>query len=179
MSLAYLTSIVPLLALLVIAAVMDWRSRRIPNWLNLMMALAGLASSIVGVSPVSGWMSLIGLVLGFIIMVGPFAIGAVGGGDVKILAAAGAWLGPIGILIAFACAQIISLICTIFITIRNRRLTELVSNSTSMLVNIAAIRHVGIDHVTEGGKQLKSVGRRLPYAVSLALGVLVTAMFVQ
>jgi prepilin peptidase CpaA len=165
-------ALTPLVILLLVAARIDWRERRIPNELNLLMAVTGLASSAIWGSPVGTWMSLAGLVLGFAILVLPFAIGAVGGGDVKILAAAGAWLGPVGVLGAFMLAQLVSLVCALWIAARKGRLTQLVSNSTYMVANIALVKHVGIDHITEKGKQLTSVGRRLPYAVSLAIGVM-------
>ena len=40
-----LLSIAPLLAMLCTAAIIDWRHRRIPNWLTAVMALSGLAGS--------------------------------------------------------------------------------------------------------------------------------------
>src|SRR6478735_7940600 len=78
--------------LLVIACVTDVRWRRIPNALVLTLALTGFAFS-VWVEP---WLAGFGratggLALGFGIWIVFFVIGAIGAGDVKLFAAAGAW----------------------------------------------------------------------------------------
>ena len=38
--------------------------------------------------------SPLGAVLGFVLLVGPYALGGMGAGDVKVLMVLGAWLGP-------------------------------------------------------------------------------------
>ena len=45
-------------------------------------------------------MGLVGVVVGFAILFVPFAARWVGAGDVKLLAACGAWLGPYGAFLA-------------------------------------------------------------------------------
>ena len=75
-------------------AVGDLRTRRIPNYLTLGGALAGLGFS-WGCHGWPGlWSGLSGLLLGFALLVLPYAKGGMGAGDVKALAALGAWLGP-------------------------------------------------------------------------------------
>src|SRR6476620_6600206 len=81
--------------LLVIACVTDVRWRRIPNALVLTLAITGFAFS-VWLDP---WLAGLGratagLSLGFGIWLAFFVLGAIGAGDVKLFAAAGAWLGP-------------------------------------------------------------------------------------
>ena len=76
------------------ACVTDVRSRRIPNLLTFGAAAAGLlVHTILG-----GWsglqLSLTGWVVGAALFFPFFALGGMGGGDVKLLAALGAWLGP-------------------------------------------------------------------------------------
>src|SRR3990170_4623177 len=76
------------------AVAFDVRTRRIPNWLTFGAAAAafgyaGLHSGLTGVGiGVLGW--LVGAALFFPF----FALGGMGAGDVKLLAALGAWLGP-------------------------------------------------------------------------------------
>src|SRR4051812_32604472 len=86
----------PMLALLVWAAVTDWSSRRIPNWLTFTLALSGVAQAAFGTGPVGLRPSLSGLALGFALTFIYFALGAMCAGDVKLLAGVGAWLGPWG-----------------------------------------------------------------------------------
>jgi prepilin peptidase CpaA len=77
-----------------LACVSDWRSRRIPNLLTFTSAIAAIAcqfflggtgAAVVGAT---GW--FVGIALFFPI----FALGGLGAGDVKLLGAIGAWLGP-------------------------------------------------------------------------------------
>src|SRR5687768_18447072 len=75
------------------ACVIDIRTRRIPNWLTFGAALAAfvyqfaVAGSAGLMTAGAGW--LVGLAIFFL----PFALGGLGAGDVKLVAALGAWLG--------------------------------------------------------------------------------------
>src|SRR6202021_2332998 len=84
---------VPLLALLGTAAVTDLRARRIPNWLTFSVILAGLAQSFLSVHTIGPLGSVSGCLAGFALSFALFAIGAMCGGDVKIMAGVGAWIG--------------------------------------------------------------------------------------
>jgi len=87
------------LGLLVVACVCDLRSREIPDWIP----IALIVTAIVVVA--LGWVSLSFSQLGFGVLLGfgltaPFGLaGGLGGGDVKLVAALGAWLGPIALLV--------------------------------------------------------------------------------
>ena len=83
----------------VLAVVEDLRRRRVPNWLTAAGAAGGLACAAWG-----GWHGLgiatAGTLVGFLILLPFHCCGAMGGGDVKLMAAYGALLGPSGILLA-------------------------------------------------------------------------------
>ena len=83
----------------VAAVVEDLRRRRVPNWLT----AAGLAGGL-GCAAWGGWrglgMAAAGAAVGFLILLPFHWCGAMGGGDVKLMAAYGALLGPSGILLA-------------------------------------------------------------------------------
>jgi prepilin peptidase CpaA len=76
------------------ACVTDLRSRRIPNVLTFGAAAGAVVFHTVApggegfLSATAGW--LVGVAVMFL----PFALGGLGGGDVKLLGALGAWLGP-------------------------------------------------------------------------------------
>jgi Flp pilus assembly protein protease CpaA len=76
-----------------LASVWDVRVRRIPNWLS----FSALALAFV-VAHCDGGIGLAaagaGAGLGIAAFLGPFALRAVGAGDVKFAAVVGAWLGP-------------------------------------------------------------------------------------
>jgi prepilin peptidase CpaA len=81
-----------------IACVTDLHSRRIPNGLTFGAAVAGLIYQFAtgGMNGLS--QATLGWFVGAMIFILPFALGGRGGGDVKLLAALGAWLGPKDVL---------------------------------------------------------------------------------
>ena len=80
----------------VIACVTDLRTRRIPNLLTFGAAVLGIGfHGFVG--GVSGAQSAaLGWLVGTVLFLPFFMLRGMGGGDVKLLAALGAWLGPVG-----------------------------------------------------------------------------------
>jgi prepilin peptidase CpaA len=82
------------------AAVSDIRRRRVSNRLNLTILAAGL---VWRAASLNGWFVLdafAGVGVGLAILFIPFAARWVGAGDVKLLAACGAWLGPFDAMLA-------------------------------------------------------------------------------
>mgnify|MGYP000853156380 CR=1 FL=1 len=88
--------------LLVYAAIGDIRTRTIPNWLNLAIALmAPLLWHYSGLAPWPGMAIQFGIALiCFVLFTGAFALNMMGGGDVKLIAALALWL-PAGKLVPF------------------------------------------------------------------------------
>ncbi len=89
-----------ILMILVIAVAWDLRSLRIPNAITAPAALAGIGYHVTTAGLPGLKSSVLGLLMGLAILLIPFLLGGLGGGDVKLLAALGAWLGPRGILFA-------------------------------------------------------------------------------
>jgi prepilin peptidase CpaA len=83
------------------AAIVDAASRRIPNRVCAATAGAGVVFAATGVSGISLTSSLVGMTLGFVLMMPGYVFGATGAGDVKLFSAAGAILGGGRILEAF------------------------------------------------------------------------------
>lgn len=166
----------PLLFLLGIAVVTDWRERRIPNWLTALILLTGLANAIVWGSPVSLSSALLGMLVGFGILVIPFILNAMGGGDLKMLVGIGAWLGPWATVQVYAVASVAGLIIVIAQCAATGRLTRLFSNSTLIVANFANFDRLGKDQVVASGQSLQSIDKPLPYAVPAIIGVAVTVM---
>lgn len=81
------------------AALMDLRWRRIPNWLVLAGFVAALVIRAVDGPVQVGW-GLAGAGLGMALLFPFYMIGGMGGGDVKLLGAVGAFLGPSRLLVA-------------------------------------------------------------------------------
>lgn len=88
----------PLVGLLVLAAVIDWRTLRIPNWLTVSGMVYGLAISTIAApghqgAAMAALASLGGLALGLVVLLPLYALRVMGAGDVKLMAMVGAFLG--------------------------------------------------------------------------------------
>jgi prepilin peptidase CpaA len=83
------------------AAVIDLRTRRVPNGLTGAAAAIGVAMALTGTGRVGIVGAVLGGVIGLMLMLPGYLWGATGGGDVKLLAAVGTLLGPDRVLIAF------------------------------------------------------------------------------
>jgi prepilin peptidase CpaA len=93
----WLGSNVSLLLPLLLSIWMAWgdiRTQRIPNYLTLGTAVAGLGFQLGFFGWAGLWSGFLGLALGFGLLIMPYLLRGMGAGDVKALAALGAWLGP-------------------------------------------------------------------------------------
>jgi prepilin peptidase CpaA len=107
---------------LLVATVIDLRSRRIPNQLTAAMAILGLALAVTQTSGVSVGASLAGILLGLLLMMPGYALGATGAGDVKLMAAVGAIVGPSLVFSAFVCTSIAGGVLAVAVALKRRRL---------------------------------------------------------
>jgi prepilin peptidase CpaA len=90
----HLAASLTLIVVAAAAATSDVLTRRISNRLNLTILVLGLGWRAAGFG---GWSLLLGVAgaaTGLAILFAPFAVRWTGAGDVKLLAAFGAWLGP-------------------------------------------------------------------------------------
>jgi len=77
-----------------VAAMWDLRTHRIPNWMTFPAALLGLALNLALEGSFGLRQSVLGALAGLGMLIVPFAMGGMGAGDVKMLAAVGAFGGP-------------------------------------------------------------------------------------
>ena len=99
------------------AALIDYFERRIPNWLTVSTAIAGI--SFYGLTAgVAGLMfSLVGLATGFGILLVLWLMGGGGGGDVKLMAAVGSLFGAKLTLYVFFLSAVIALLGLAAVTV--------------------------------------------------------------
>ena len=164
------TRSIVLLALLAVAAVIDYRSYRIPNWLTFSGAAFGLVYSTLnpGVSGHGFLWSLAGLGFGFIITLPMYVLRVMGAGDVKLMAMAGTYLGLEATFFAVLCTFIAGGIAALGFAAVHRVLRRMLTN----IRDIARLTAMSIAGGVSPNLQVhasQSIGR-LPYGVSIAIG---------
>jgi prepilin peptidase CpaA len=148
--------------------VVDVGTRRIPNLLcgpaicvglllnGLLLGWSGLLSSLSGVA------------VAVAILLAPFALGGIGGGDVKMMAAVGALLGPRLTLASLIAGMILGGVIVVFQLARLGRLREKLTRLRSMLV--AAFLARSPEPLRVSADEPAAVA--LPYSIPLGLGTL-------
>ena len=153
------------------ACVSDVRARRIPNVLTLGAAAAAIVFHTAS-SGTSGLASAaLGWVLGLLLFLPLFALRGIGGGDVKLLAALGAWLGPSMVLWVAAFAAIAGGVFALVVSAMHGYTRQAFSNVWGLL---SYWRVMGVQ--THPGLTLDAAtaAPRLPYALPMAAGLGIT-----
>jgi prepilin peptidase CpaA len=149
------------------AAVIDLRTRRIPNILTATLAAVGLGLAAAGFGHVGLGASLLGCLLGLAFMMPGHIFGATGAGDVKLLAAAGALLGPTDTIYAFLYTAIAGGVLAVAVAVARRRFTHTLA-SASALASGSEQARIEIDS--------PSSDNRFAYAPAIAIGVVLVAL---
>ncbi len=97
----------PFLAVMSLATILDFATKRISNYLILLGLSAGLALSYINAGPTGLLDSAYGALLGLFLFIYPYIKSLMGAGDVKLMAVAGSFLGPYSVLMAALYASII------------------------------------------------------------------------
>jgi prepilin peptidase CpaA len=142
-----------------LAAVIDWRTHKIPNWLTVPAAILGLAFHSLmpaGMGPIG---SLLGFAIGFCLLLLPWILGGGGMGDVKMLAALGAWLGPVMILVAFGIGAILGMLMAVGVMLSSVVTSGIMSTQK---------QYVGAGGAAAMRGENKKARRVLPFAVPMA-----------
>jgi prepilin peptidase CpaA len=122
-----------LIAAALVATVVDIRTRRIPNELTVTLTGAGVALAAMGLSGVSVWGSIAGFVVGFALMIPGHLLGATGAGDVKLMAAVGAVVGPSTVVTAFLFTAIAGGVLAVIISMRRGRLAATIAGTGRLI----------------------------------------------
>ena len=158
----------PLALIVAVAAYFDIRYQRIPNGVTFGGAAAGLAlhSYLGGLEALGSGLGGLGLGLALFL---PFYVrGAMGAGDVKLMAAVGAFYGPSGTLLAAAFTMIVGGVMGVAILLRHRGLGQLARRyftTFHYLVVTGTLNH-------DGPREGEAAARRFPYALAVGLGTL-------
>jgi prepilin peptidase CpaA len=116
--------VIMVVILVLVAMYSDFRWRKIPNCLTLPAIALGLFLNFLG----NSWNGLIfaffGLLVGMALLMLPYLLGGMGGGDVKFMGALGALLGSYSVLNVFLYATLIGGAIALVVAIANKRLID-------------------------------------------------------
>ncbi len=146
---------------------LDWRSRRIPNWLTIPALLVGLTVNTLG----WGWpgakaaLEGAGLALGVLL---PFVMArGLGAGDWKLMGSLGAFLGPQRVIVVLLGTVFISGVMAIAELIRKRRVRETLMNLWILIVAYSTFHISSAEGITLDNPKLLKV----PFGVAAALAM--------
>jgi prepilin peptidase CpaA len=150
----------------------DLTTRRIPNVLTFGAALAACLYFLA----IDGWSGLgwaaSGWALGVAIWLPLFLLRGLGGGDIKLIAALGAWVGP-GLAIWLALyAGLAGGVLAVVVALQRNYLRQAFRNLSGLLTfwRVAGVKpHPGLSLDAAGPGLV-----RLPYALPIAAGLLLT-----
>jgi prepilin peptidase CpaA len=159
--------------LVVTAAIIDCRTRKIPNWLTLSSCLAGvLANSFFHGLP-GLFVSLAGLLAGFSLLIFVYLLGGMGAGDVKLLSAVGAFIGPRLVFHAFIWMAICGGVMAFALIIYKKSLVATFKNLRDLLFGWLLGAGKREMDLTIQNRSL----HKLTYGVAIAAGTLLAVHF--
>jgi len=148
-------------AVIAIALWTDLRHRRIPNLLTVPAAICALCfHTAVGGITDGTLFSLKGLLIGIALLLIPFLLGGMGGGDVKLFGGLGAWLGVRSVIIVSLLAAVAGGIIALVMLIRHGGFARLRGVWRDIVALIITRERVEPD----------TRSRRLPFSVPTAMG---------
>ena len=152
------------------ASWVDYSERRVPNWLNGLLAAAGLITQGVFFGWAGVGIGALGMLVGFAVLILPWLAHGMGAGDVKLMAAIGCWLGPWLTLLSFAAGALIGGVVALVMIFSTGRAIHAYTNMQTI---IGKFRHWDTALGEYGGaKTFGESSQLLPYGVPLTVGTI-------
>ncbi|MDA1013377.1 MAG: A24 family peptidase [Planctomycetota bacterium] len=103
--------------ILIVAAYIDGKELRVPNWITFPMVFSGLiyCTWAMGLSGLG--YGIVGMFVGLLCLLPLYAVGGMGAGDVKLMAGVGAWLGWQTTFYAFAVSTVVGAVMAVLMVL--------------------------------------------------------------
>ena len=162
---------IPAVLVALAAGILDWRYRRIPNWLT----VSGLATGVAVNAILFRWPGLRAALLGTVVGLGvllPFVwLRSLGAGDWKLAGALGACLGPRQLLAVLMGTVLVAGVMALAVVIWKRRMMRTLLNIAHLLAALFRLRMPGFEVSLDDPQSTK-----IPFGVAMALTVVVYGM---
>ena len=150
------------------AAALDWRSRKIPNWLT----VSGILAGIILRTTLGGWpgakssLEGAGLALGLLLPL--VLLRALGAGDWKLMGAVGAFMGPVLFLFILFGSILASGLMSAIQTIKTKRVKETFRNIVELVRGFVVFGFQPNPHISLDNPKLMKIPFGMAVAVSAA-----------
>jgi prepilin peptidase CpaA len=162
---------IPAVLLAISAGILDWRYRRIPNWLTVSGFAAGIAVNTI----LHRWPglkeALLGTALGLGLLLPFVLVRSLGAGDWKLAGALGACLGPRQLLSVLMGTILVAGVMALAVVIWKGRLKRTLMNIAHLLAALFSLRMPGSEVSLDDPQSTK-----IPFGVAMALAVLFYGM---
>jgi prepilin peptidase CpaA len=153
---------------LIVAAYIDGKQLRVPNWLTFPMVLTGLAYN----GWAWGWegfgMALAGMAVGLACLLPLYSVGGMGAGDVKLMAGMGAWLGATITFYAFCVSAVVGALMALWMVWRRKNFVHHYANFLTILSEFAHIKDPR--QLSQIAAERKPRMLLLPYGIPICIG---------
>lgn len=153
---------------LIVAAWIDGRQLRVPNWITFPMVLSGIAWNTID----GGWgglgMALAGTAVGLLCLLPLYAVGGMGAGDVKLMAGVGAWLGASITFYAFCVSTVVGAVMAVLMVLYRRAFIKHYANAMQILSEWMTIRNPR--ELSRIAAERKPQMYLLPYGIPICIG---------
>lgn len=152
------------------ACATDITSRRVPNVLTATAVASGFLAHAILPDGHGALAALLGFAAGLAVFFPFFALGGLGGGDVKLMAALGAWVGWSPVLWTALYGSVAGGVIAIGVGFAHGYLRQAFSNIGGLLLvwRVQGVRPVPAFTLEHGN------GPRLPYAIPIFVGLVTT-----
>ena len=166
--------LIPTVLVAIGAGVLDWRSRRIPNWLT----VSGAALGIIVNTILYRWpglkLALLGMALGLALLLPFVLVRSLGAGDWKLAGALGACLGPRPLVSVLVAAILVAGVMALAVVVWTGRLKQTTVNIAHIAAALLSLRLPGPELSLDNPQATK-----IPFGVALALAALLYALGVM
>ena len=166
---------ITLIASVLIAALYDWRFRRIPNWVSVSGLVVGCGVNVILFRWNGTQSALLGIGAALLVYVPLYCLRGMGAGDVKLMAAVGAIAGPRDWFLIFLATALAGGLVSFAVVLYKRRLVHTLLNLSVLTSELLHLRRPASAAPELDVKDTTAL--RLPHAVPIALGCLLFVAF--
>jgi prepilin peptidase CpaA len=156
-----------------VAAIIDVLTHKIPNWVTFPSAMLGMLINCYLAGLQGLVFSILGLATGFLLLFVVYLLGGMGAGDVKLLCAVGALLGPKLVFCTFIWMALAGGTLALALIIYKKAFSQTLSNLKTLLLGWILRAPNEDANLTIRNQSLI----KLPYGVAIALGAILAVYF--